>query len=191
MEEQAMTRMTSLLHETIPTDLGALTPADPAQAADSALTGALAYAAQMMGRRGPQSVLDCLVAGDDVALGYFQYALARHLAGYLAGFDDEVKAIYVFDDEATEEDRVFGEVQPICLLHLIVWARRKTEALYSLAAAVDRALATCYAERAGMPKAAHLLDVQVIDDGDIQRGKGYAALLNSIPFRPMLVWAKQ
>jgi hypothetical protein len=185
-----MAKMTSLLHETIPTDLGALTVADPAQAADSALIGALDYAAQMMGLGGPQAVLDHLRVGEDVALGYFQYALARHVAGYLAGFDDEVKAIYVFDDEATEEDRAFGEVQPICLLHLIVSARRKTEALYSLAAAVDRALATRYAERAGLPKAAHLLDVQVIDDGDVQSGKGYGALLNSIHFRPMLVWGK-
>jgi hypothetical protein len=181
---------TPIKDETVKIDLAALAVADPAQAAQAALDNALNYCAEKMNLAGPQSALDQLRLGDDAAFGYFQYALAHTASAYLAGFDDEVKAVYMYDYEATPEDTTFGEIQPVSPLHLIVLVRRKTEALYSLVAALDRSLAGHYAVQAGLPKASHLLDAQVVDDAEVQRNSGYGAMLNSVYHRPVLVWER-
>ncbi len=180
----------TIKNESLSMDVTGVAMSDPASAAQAALADALNYAAGKMNLAGPQAALDQLCTGSAAAHGYFQYALAHRAAEYLAGFDGEVKAVYLYDWEATPEDATFGEVQPISPLHLIVLVRRKTEALYSLVAALDRALAENYAREACQPKAAHLLDAQVIDDAEVQRGTGYGALLNSIHHRPVLIWER-
>lgn len=185
-----MAKDSSLQVGTLALDAGALAVADPAVAATIAVRAALEYSAEKMALTGPQAALDCLRAGDENAHSYFQYALAQHAAYYLASFDEEITAAYMYDYEATPEDQNFGQMQALSPVHLIVSVRRKTEALFSLAASLDRALAERYASQAGLSKTGHLLDVQVIDEADVQRGTGYGALLNSIYHRPMLVWQR-
>lgn len=185
-----MGKVSSFVDELTQADLESGVTHEPAEAAESALADALSYAAQKMTLMGPQSVLDHLRVGDAAALGYFQYALARRLAAYLAGSDGEVRATYMYDDEATAEDFAFGDIQPVSLVHLLVWTRRKTEALYALVDALDRALAAAYAQRAGLPRVAHLLDAQLVDDNEVQQGKGYGRLLNSVHCQPILVSEK-
>lgn len=170
--------------------LGAVAVSNPTIAADSALATALNYCAEKMSLLGPQSVLDYLRLGDQNAHGYFQYALAHEVARYIAGFDDEVQAVYLYEYEATPEDTIFAKPQAAATVHLIVHARRTTEALGALMAALDRALAHGFAERAGLPEVQHLLDAQTVDDGEMERGKGYAALLNSVYRRPIKIWQR-
>ncbi len=185
-----MSKVNSLVDELAQVGIETGAIREPAVAADAALAGALDYMAQKMTLLGPQSALDHLRVGDAAALGYFQYALAQRIAAYLASCDVEVRAAYMYDDEATVDDVTFGNVQPASLLHLIVWTRRKTEALYSLVDALDRALAAGYAQRVGLPKIAHLLDAQFVDDNEVQQCKGYGRLLSSVHYQPVLVWEK-
>ncbi len=104
--------------------------------------------------------------------------------------DGEVKAVYLYDYDATSEDACFGEMAVPPVLHLIVWAQRKTVALNSLAEALDRALVQNYAELMGAAQLAHLLDVQVVDDADVENRVGYGTLFSSLHYRPIQVWER-
>jgi hypothetical protein len=73
---------------------------------------------------------------------------------------------------------------------LIVWAKRKTSALDSLVEALNRALVQRYAELIGPSQLAHLLDVQVVNDADVDNRVGYGALLSSLRNRPIKVWER-
>jgi hypothetical protein len=118
------------------------------------------------------------------------YNLAKQAAEFLGALDENVKAVYICDYDATPEDLCFGEATQASLVHLVVWARRKTGALNSLVAALDRALVQSYADLIGMRQLAHLLDVQVIDDADVENRVGYGAMLSSIYHRPIQVWER-
>lgn len=185
-----MNQVTSLRDDLLQMDTAAGLVSEPGPAAKTLLAGALNYCAEKMSLLGPQSALDCLRAGHLNAHGYFQFALARQTAVYLASLDNEVIAAYLYDYEATPEDVIFSKVDPTPSAHLIVRVRRRTEALGALSAALDQALAAAYAEQAGLPLAQHLLDIQFVDDADAGRGSGYAALLNSFNLRPLLVWER-
>jgi hypothetical protein len=56
--------------------------------------------------------------------------------------------------------------------------------------ALDEALASVLGERVRGAGAGHFLDVQLIDDADVRRDAGYAALLSSPRFRPTRVWQR-
>ena len=163
---------------------------DVGREAELVLEAALHFVASKMRLRGPQDALDHLCAGQRAAHGYFRYALAQEVMASLAALDGEVVAGYLYDDEATPEDEAFGEVSPVSLIHLIVRASRPTEALSSLIASLDRALVAGYGEMIGRPHLAHLLDVQVLSEDDINAGRGAAALLNSVHHRPVKVWER-
>jgi len=163
---------------------------DPTKAAELALANALEYSARKMGLPGQIAVMDRLRAADPEARGYFHYSLAKQVAEYLGDFDHEIKAIYTYDFDATPEDVVFGENPATSPLHLIVWAQRKTEALAALIESLDRALAQCFAKKGNMTHLKYLLDVQVVDDGDVSKRTGYGAMLNSLHQKPLQVWER-
>jgi hypothetical protein len=139
---------------------------------------------------GPYAVADHLRQGDRWAIGYCQYGLARQVAEYLGALDREVNAVYMYECDATPEDVCFGEGAPTLLVHLIARVGRKTSGLSALVAGLDRALVQCYAELAGLPDLAHVLDVQVVDEADVQSRAGYGALLSSIHMPPMQIWKR-
>jgi hypothetical protein len=117
--------------------------------------------------------------------------MAKHMAASLGAMDGTVKAVYILDYDATPEDLCFGTLRGSTpLLHLIVWSERKTAALSSLLAGLDRALARAYADLVGGTQAKSLLDVQTIDDADVEHRVGYAALLHAIHQRPIQVWER-
>jgi len=108
----------------------------------------------------------------------------------LGAFDDDVKAVYLFECDATQEDICFGEASSTPLVHLLVWAKRKTAALTSLISALDRALVQCYSSQFGVSGPASLLDVQVVVDSDVDKRTGYGALLSSLHHRPLEIWRR-
>jgi hypothetical protein len=163
---------------------------DVASIAEATLAKALEFCAQKMGFDSHQAVVDRLRQGDNTACGYCHYSLAKQMAESLGTLDENVKAVYIYDYDATPEDLCFGETTQAPLVHLIVWARRKTGALNSLVAALDRALVQSYADLIGMRRLTHLLDVQVIDDADVENRVGYGALLYSLHHRPIQVWER-
>ena len=163
---------------------------DAGSTVEIALAQALQFCAQKMGLDGVQAVIDRLQRGDSSACQYCQYSLAKQVGESLGALDENVKAVYVVDYDATPEDLCFGEATPTSLIHLIVWAERKTGALDSLVAGLDLALAQKYADLTGQRQLAHLLDVQVIDDTDVKNRVGYGALLSSLYHRPIQVWER-
>jgi len=162
---------------------------DAASVAEDALAAGLEFCVQKMGLAGQQTAIGRLQQGDGTARGYCHYGIARHLAESLGALDENVKAVYVVDYDATADDMSLGEKQT-SLIHLIAWAERKTSALDSLVEALDRALVQHYADLIGQHQLAHLLDVQVIDDADVKNRVGYGAMLSSLYQKPIQVWKR-
>ena len=163
---------------------------DADSTAEIALTEALGYCAQKMGLAGSQAVVDRLRQGEHSACKYCHYSIAKHVAGSIGALDENVKAVYVVDYDATPQDLCFREGPQGSQIHLIVWAERKTGALDSLVGALDRALVERYNDVMGTRQLAHLLDVQVVDDADVSNRVGYGAMLSSLHQRPIQVWKR-
>jgi hypothetical protein len=161
--------------------------------ADTAASGAIDYAldfcAAKMKLANSDEALALLRRSSRDVRGYFEYGLAKHLAEYVGALDGEVQAVYLYDDEATPEDVIFGEAAPT-LVHLVVWAQRKTGALSSLVVALDRAATQRYAELMEAPEQAHLLDVQVVDSTEVNSRSGFGAMLTWLHHRPLIVWKR-
>ncbi len=154
------------------------------------LDKAVEYCAQKMMLEGTQSVLDCLKAGDGRACGYCHYSVAKQVAEFLGTLDENVKAAYIYDYDATPQDQCNGGGDRGLPIHLLVWADRKTAALKVMAETWDHALAQGYAELIGGLPSAHVLDVQVVDDADVQARRGYGALLSSLHYPPVQLWSR-
>ena len=162
---------------------------DAASVAEDALAEGLKFCVRKMGLAGQQAAIGRLQQGDDTARGYCYYGIARHLAESLGALDENVKAVYVLDYDATADDVSLGE-KKTSLIHLIAWAERKTSALDSLVEALDRALVQHYTDLIGKHQLAHLLDVQVVDDADVKNRVGYGAMLSSLYQRPIQIWKR-
>ncbi len=163
---------------------------DADSTAEITLAQALEFCAQKMGLTGRQAVVESLQQGDGNACNYCHYSIAKQVAESLGALDENVKAVYVADYDATPEDLCFGAGTRTSPIHLIVWVKRKTNALESLVEALDRAMAKRYANVIGPRQLAHLLDVQTVDDDDVKNHVGYGALLSSLYNRPIQIWER-
>ena len=159
--------------------------------AEHAVAQAIEYCAHKMGLGCASEALRAIQHGDRLACAYCLYALAKQMGESIGAFDETVKAVYTLDYDATPEDLCFGSVaQKTPLIHLVVWTERKTAALDSLAAALDRAIVQSYGSVLGMNERASLLDVQLIDDEDVEGQVGYGGLLASIHHPPIQIWQR-
>jgi hypothetical protein len=160
-----------------------------ASAADAILAAALGFCAQKKQLGSSDAVLKLLKSGDRGAREYLQYGIAAQVAELLGGLDDEIQAVYLYDDEATPDDAALGEVAP-SLIHLIILANRKTSALDSLIVGLSRAVVQSYGRLFDKPQLRHLLDVQVMDNTELEAGIGMGVLMSSLHHRPALVWKR-
>lgn len=163
---------------------------DIAQTAGDILTQAMDYCARKMRLDSPQEVVASLRAGQGKACEYCHYSVAKQVAASMGELDANIKVAYIYDYDATPEDLCFGETGRGLPIHLLIWADRKTAALGALAETLGRALAQQYAMMIGVPQPAHLLDVQIVDDADVERRLGHGALLSSLYHRPVEVWRR-
>ena len=159
-----------------------------ASTAEDVMNKALDFCARKMGVKDREAAISHLQQGDHRACEYCYYSIAQQVGAALGALDENVNAVYMFECEATPEDVCFGETKTAPLLHLLVWTHRKTEALNSLVAMLDRALVQKFAQLIGPPQLKYLLDVQIIDDEDAAERSGYGALLHSLHHRPLKVW---
>ncbi len=164
---------------------------DATTAARQMVSNALAYCGSKIQVAHVDAVLEAVRSGHHIARAAACYALSREIAEYLAALDDNIGVVYYYDYEATPEDTCFGQVNPAPSIHLVVWAGRKTNALRSLAAALDRALAAEWGRRLGLPHLRHVLDVQLVDNADVNDRIGYGALLTSNQYRPIKLWQRE
>jgi hypothetical protein len=162
---------------------------DAGSVATTALQSALAFCAKKMRLADADAALDLLRQRDGVARNYFEYGLAQHLAEHLGALDDEVQAVYLYDPENAPDDVRVDEGLPT-LVHLVIWAKRRTSALESALAGVDRAITERYGELMGAPELRHLLDVQVVDDSEVASRRGFGAMLAWLHRRPLMIWKR-
>ena len=159
--------------------------------AESILVKAIEFCAQKIGASELTTVIDLLGQQDRAACEYCLYSVAKQVAASLGGMDENVKAVYILDYDATPEDRCFGtEAQNTRLIHLLVWTRRKTAAFDSLVEALDRALVQACSDTVGIRGSATLLDVQVVDDGDVKLRRGYGAFRAWLHQQPIQIWGR-
>ncbi|MBN1581027.1 MAG: hypothetical protein JXA89_10020 [Anaerolineae bacterium] len=164
---------------------------DVATMANHILSEAIAFCAAKMGVDGPTAVVNLVKQNEKDACTYCLYGIAKRVAVSLGTMDENVKAVYVHDYDATPEDICFGTLnQNTPLVHMIVWTERKTAALNSLIAALDRALGQFYADLIDKPQIKSLLDVQMVDDAEVENHVGSGALLHSIHHQPIRVWQR-
>lgn len=163
---------------------------DASSAAKVVLDEGLAFCARKADLESKQEVIERLQQGDATVRRYCRYGLAKKVAESIGSLDDNVKSVYVVDYDATPEDRSFSSEAQTAPIHLIVWVARKTSALEALVSALDRTLVQEYASMIDTPQLAHLLDVQIVADADVENRTGYGALLSSLHNRPIQVWER-
>ena len=164
---------------------------DAASTAAHIMSQAVAICAEKVGCDDPEGVADRMRQNDGIACKYCLYGIAKEVAASLGSLDENVKAVYTFDLDATPEDICFAEPDGATpLLHLLVWTSRKTAAFSALVATLDRALVQAWAELLDRPPAASLLDVHMVDDDDVETRTGYGVLLSSIHHLPIQVWER-
>ena len=176
------------------TDVGLTGPQlrvpDAESTAELVLTQALEFCAQKLGLAGRSAAIERLREEDGSACGYCRYSIAKQVAESLGSLDDNVKSAYIADYDATPQDVCYASAASLLPIHLIVWVERKTSALDVLIEGLDRALSRRFAEMIGPENLAHLMDVQVVDDGEVEGRRGYGALLTSMHNRPIKVWER-
>ncbi|HSJ53716.1 MAG TPA: hypothetical protein VLC52_08180 [Anaerolineae bacterium] len=163
---------------------------DVAHTSRMMLDEAMAYCAQKMRLDGAQSVVERLKAEDGRVCSYCHYSVAKQVAEFLGTMDENIKATYLYDYDATPQDLCLGGGGHGLPIHLLVWAERKTAALKMMVETWDRALAQTYAEMIGGHPSAHVLDVQMVDNADVEKRVGYGALLSSLHFPPVQLWSR-
>lgn len=161
---------------------------EPATIAESLVARTLTTCARQMGLQGEEAVVDRLRRGDAVAHQACQQELAFNVAEYLSSLDHDIQAIYRYESARGGLEPAEAELRPA--IHLVVLTGRRTAALISVLAALDRALRQALADYCCWQDAAHVLNVSVIDASDSQTGAGYAALLFPTQRNPVEVWRR-
>jgi hypothetical protein len=162
---------------------------DPVSTANSILNIALTNSVDKMHLGNVQAFIDCIKKGDPMACSYCHYYIAKELGRVLGLWDKDIKAVYAYgyDDNTTAEE-CYEDGSSSSLIHMIIWAGRKTNALKALIESIDRAMVQLHRRLLGLKYIEHVLDIQVIDDEDVKNRTGYAALLKSIYQTPVKVW---
>ncbi|RPJ61879.1 MAG: hypothetical protein EHM12_04945 [Dehalococcoidia bacterium] len=162
---------------------------DSSSTAESILNKALKTSANKMGFRDVKQFIDCIKEGDPVACSYCHYNIAKELGEVLGSWDKNIKYIYAYGyDDNTSAEECAENVSPFSLVHMIIWAERKTKALTAMIETLDRAITQHQCKLLCLNDLKHMLDIQVIDDADVKNRTGYAALLKSIYQTPVQVW---
>lgn len=152
---------------------------------------AIDFCTQKMGANSRAAVIALLGQQDRTACEYCAYGVAKQVAAALGAADENIRAVYTLDYDATPEDRCFGEGPPSTpFVHLLVWTQRKTAALDSLVAALDRALVQAHSDTIGSRGQSTLLDVQIVDDADVERRQGYGAFRAWMHQQPIEIWKR-
>lgn len=128
---------------------------------------------------------------DAVACRFCRYSIAKQIGHSLGALDENVNSVYILDFDATPQDVCFADTEGWTLIHLIVRVERKTNALNSLAEALDRALLEDYAKLFALEKLEHLLDIQVVDETDVEQRIGYGAMISSLYQKPIQLWERR
>lgn len=121
---------------------------------------------------------------------YFKYELAKGIAQVLAINDDNVLGVYVYDPNSPEDRDVEAEAPINVALNLIVKVARFSAALGALMTALELELIAHLKELPSpmFANCASILNANFVTEEDVQKGKGFAAMLSSMHTPPLRVW---
>jgi hypothetical protein len=158
------------------------------------LQHAVEAAVEKLPTQNAAEVWDALRAADCEVCERVRYELAKAMVDYLGAVDETVKAVYLYEPEyATDGNDAGVDVAPPSRgINVIVWVTRKSAALTSVIGMLNAGLAQ---ELQGLacPKSNALcfsLDAQIVDDDQVLRRSGYAALIDSLYVRPIELWRR-
>lgn len=163
---------------------------DPTSVAEALVADTLSRCAEQMSLRDSAAVVDRLRRGDHVVHLACEQELARNVAEYLSYLDSDIKTVYRYEYTCGGQSAGQHALELRPIIHLVVLTERRTAALISVLAALDRALSQSLAERCGGQEAPSVLNVHVIADADIRNRAGYAALLFAPHWEPVQVWKR-
>ncbi|MFC1912094.1 hypothetical protein ACFLXG_02945 [Chloroflexota bacterium] len=162
---------------------------DPLSTCESIVTKALQTSTNKMGLGDVKALIACMKEGDSMAFNYYYYNIAKELGEVLGSWDKNIRAVYAHDyDGATPEEACCENTSLFSLIHMIIWAERKTNALDALVETINHAMVQQHRHMLGLINLEYVLDIQVIDDEDVRNRTGHAALLKSIYQPPTQVW---
>lgn len=174
-----------------PATVGSSLPlADLGRMADALLSRALATGAAALALRDEAAVLERLARRDEITCGVCQQELAAGVAEYLSSLDADITAVYSYIYAYHPDDGPPDDTPVALPLYLVIRTRRRTAALISLLAALDRALRQSLADRCQTPQVAHILHVHVMDEAEAHNPAGYATLLFAPRREPDQVWKR-
>ena len=154
---------------------------------------AIAFCAEKTGAKTREEVVDAVSNGDCAACDYLKYSLAKKVGECLGSMDETIKAIYIYEPEygAGVDNHLENSLGLRSGINLVAWVERKTAALSSIVASLNEALVEA-CKRLGTSENGlrYLLDVQLADDNEVAKRRGYGALVQSMYVRPTEVWSR-
>jgi hypothetical protein len=162
-------------------------PGDTRKFMTVAVRNALKYAATKSQQSGGRNLLASLEADDECAKNYFVYALARSLAEEIGYLDMQVSAGYVL---CTEQE---GHPEKPFPITLVLQATYATAALKSIIGQVCEDIHAVLSSVAHLsPGAARsLIEIEVVEDEDVEMGRGVGAAIRSLWAPPLKVWSRK
>lgn len=160
--------------------------------ADHMVKEALTYCAETFFEGDIQRARQALSQGRrDICVG-FSSSLGRQIAEYLGQMDKTVKAVYEYKIDPSTirvQDEDFSPSRTIGI-NLVAWVERKNAAFSALAATLEKVLAESQKkiEIDDTDIAYTPLDIKMVDDDDVQEGRGYGVIIRSELVRSNQIW---
>jgi hypothetical protein len=129
------------------------------------------------------------------ACEYLSYSLVRQVGEYLGGMDRTVKAVYAFKPDRaplTQQDGNVTAGRRASGINLIAWVDRKSAALSALGTTLETVLSEGR-RKIGCINATPAccnFNMQMVDDKEVQEGRGYGAIVQSMYVRSIQVWTR-
>ncbi len=132
--------------------------------------------------------------GDCSVCDGVRHHLASAAAEYIGSLDRTVRAVYTYEPEYATGSDIAPEDLPkrSTGIYMIIWAERKTAALLALQASLAASMMEQW-KKLGCPNLSgrcSTIDIQIVSDEDVERRRGYGALIDSVHLSPLRVWEK-
>ncbi len=163
--------------------------------ADKMVEKAISFCADKKFTGDVEQTRQALRKGRCDACEYLSYSLVRQVGEYLGGIDRTVKAVYAFKPDRaplTQQDGNVTAGRRASGINLIAWVDRKSAALSALGTTLETVLS--YSRRrigcVNATPACCNFNMQMVDDKEVQEGRGYGAIVQSMYVRSIQVWAR-
>lgn len=162
------------------------------EAAEAVQEKALKKARKKLPAKYQAMSLDTVMQRGDF-LAYFKYTLAQEIAQVFAAYDQQVQAVYLFDESTNPGSETEDYPAKVDLtIHLLLRVTSASAALESFITSLDRALTDVLRELPSAEFAQRLsfLDAIPVTQKDVESERGYAVLLKSIYAPPLMIWQR-